>query len=502
MRPTLPLSYMATLVSLVLVNGCVSSGTIGETTQDFGDFSEPPPAGPRLAAGLRITAVTINQGVSIDLYRDGLTADSYNAPLLTGREGIVRVFVEATDDWQPRPVRGELSLRSDAGELLLVDEMTPQGNSRPAFPETTFDFEFGGVSMVPGSSLSVRLWEASPEPGDNELGGRDESLWPEQGAAPLLTTEAGGVVRVVLLPIQYQHDGSGRLPVTTDEQLALIEQRLWQVYPLREVELTVAEPEPTDIEVLGDGTGWSDLLSSLRDVRSARGIPFDTYVHALINPATSMASFCSGGCTLGLAYRVTSPFSADTKVGLGLGFAGDRTGRTLVHELGHQHDRGHAPCGGVGNPDLDYPYEGGGLGGVEGFDVVNGERIDPDEYADFMSYCPDLWASDYTWTALHERILSIEGLRASRDVLPHVRYLSFAVDGQGDLRFERSHTLSYEEPDVDWPVQLIDARGLVIAEVEASFLAFSHLPGGTLMVPAAVKGIAAVRLRGVDYPAR
>jgi hypothetical protein len=443
--------------------------------------------------------VTISQGVSIDLYREGVTADSYTAPLLTEREGIVRVFVEPTEDWSSRPVHGELVVRSGADELLFFDEIFPEGPSRPAFSETTFDFVLGPAAITSGSSLAVRLWEASLEPAETELGSREEAAWPSSGTAPLFATEAGGVVRVALLPIQYQHDGSERLPVTTPEQIALIEERLWQVYPLRAVELTVLEPEPSDIEVLGDGTGWSDLLSSLRDVRSARSIPFDTYVHALVNPASSMASFCGAGCTLGLAYRVSSPFAADSKVGLGTGFAGDRTGRTLVHELGHQHDRGHASCGGVGNPDLDFPYEDGGIG-VEGFDVLSGDRIAPEDYADFMSYCPDLWVSDYTWKALHERILSVEGLRGSREVQRRESYLSFAVDGSGQLRFERSHRLSVEEPDPDWTVQLLDTRGLVLDEVEASFLAFSDLPGGTLMVPESVKGVSAVRVGGVEYP--
>ena len=491
------LLVVGALLCLLVVSGCVSSVTIGGN-QDPGDFSAPPPAGPRLAAGLRISAVTISQGVSIDLYREGVAAESYTAPLLTEREGIVRVFVDPTDDWSPRLVHGELVVHSGGEELLVIDEVLPEGPSRPASSETTFDFPIGPGLITTGSSLAVRLWEASLEPGEDELGSREEAAWPRTGTAPLFATEAGGVVRVALLPIQYQHDGSERLPVTTPEQLALIEDRLWQVYPLREVELTVLEPEPTDIEVLGDGTGWSDLLSSLRDVRSSRSIPFDTYVHALVNPAPSMASFCGAGCTLGLAYRVSSPFSADSKVGLGTGYEGSRTGRTLVHELGHQHDRGHAPCGGVGNPDLAFPYEDGGIG-VEGFDVLSGDRIAPEVYADFMSYCPDLWASDYTWKALHDRILSVEGLRGSRDEPRRESYFSFAVDGSGQLRFERRHTLSVEEPDPAWPVQLLDAQGLVLAEVEASFLAFSDLPGGTLMVPDKVKGVSAVRSAGVEY---
>ena len=110
------------LASLVVVAaaGC-AAGTMGGE-QDFGDFSEPPPPGPELATGLHITAVTISQGVAIDLFRDGADAEHRVAPLLTGRAGIVRVFVDVEDGWQPRPIRAEMRLASADAEQIFEDE--------------------------------------------------------------------------------------------------------------------------------------------------------------------------------------------------------------------------------------------------------------------------------------------------------------------------------------------------------------------------------------------
>ncbi len=487
------------LASLCLAAGC-AAGAIGGAPEPS-EFGEPPPGGPLLAAGLEISAITISQSVAIDLLRDGVTAEQYSAPLLTGRAGIVRVFVEPADGWVPRSIRGELILRSGDDERVYEDEEEPEGDSSAESFSSTFDFEFSAADLHADTEIAVRLWEvdqpAEPGPalGDSEDLSRDGAAWPTLGSAPLRATEAGGVVRVMLLPIQYEADGSGRLPDTSAEQIAFIEERLLQLYPVREIELSVAAPHPSDIAMEADGTGFSDLLSSLRDVREQRDVPFETYLHALVSPATNMMTFCGGACTTGMAYRVGDPFSGSFKVGLGLGFEGDAVARILVHELGHQHDRGHAPCGNVGNPDLDFPYDNGGIG-VDGWDSLGGERLAAEDYADFMSYCPDRWVSDYTWRALHQRMLAVEGLRSSRETLPRSTFFSFAVDGLGGIRFERREQLRFRPTGPQWPVQLLDDRGLVVAMAEASFVAFADLPGGTLVLPDPGKDVASVRVGG------
>jgi len=497
--PTRRLSPLVALVGLCLTAGC-AAGAIGGAAEPS-EFGEPPPEGPQLAAGLEISAVTISQSVSIDLFRDGSSPDQYSAPLLTGRAGIVRVFVEPADGWTARPIRGELSLRSGDEELLYEDQEEPEGSSSAESFASTFDFEFSAHDLHADTQISVRLWEAedSAEAGQDDdaqaSSGRDGAAWPALGSAPLRATEAGGVVRVMLLPIQYEADGSSRLPDTSAEQIAFIEDRLLQLYPVREIDLSVAAPHPSAIAITADGTGFSDLLSSLRDVRAQRDVPFETYVHALVAPAVNMMAFCGGACTTGMAYRVGDPFSGSFKVGLGLGFEGDSVARILVHELGHQHDRGHAPCGNVGNPDLDFPYDSGGIG-VDGWDSQGGDRLAAEDYADFMSYCPDRWVSDYTWRALHQRMLAVEGLLSSREVLPRAAFVSFAVDGDGGIRFERHEQLRFRPVGPQWPVQLLDDRGLVVAVAEASFVPFADLPGGTLVLPDPGKDVASVRVGG------
>jgi hypothetical protein len=78
---------------------------------------------------------------------------------------------------------------------------------------------------------------------------------------------------------------------------------------------------------------------------------------------------------------------------------------TMVHELGHNFDRDHAPCG-VTPSDPNYPYSNAELGdfgwdpqGAAGGKVQSlpGGWVVPQTSRDVMSYCQDEWISEYTY---------------------------------------------------------------------------------------------------------
>jgi hypothetical protein len=79
----------------------------------------------------------------------------------------------------------------------------------------------------------------------------------------------------------------------------------------------------------------------------------------------------------------------------------------MLHEVGHAHDRPHAPFGGVRNPDPNWPtttpYKDAAVG-VEGFQQST-KAIIPATKKDIMSYPPDrtyYWISDYTFSHILE----------------------------------------------------------------------------------------------------
>ena len=70
----------------------------------------------------------------------------------------------------------------------------------------------------------------------------------------------------------------------------------------------------------------------------------------------------------------------------------------IAHELGHNLDLRHAPCGGAGGPDPSFPYPDGSIG-AWGYDFRDGGRLVRPSTAELMSYCgPPDWTSDYHFT--------------------------------------------------------------------------------------------------------
>lgn len=65
----------------------------------------------------------------------------------------------------------------------------------------------------------------------------------------------------------------------------------------------------------------------------------------------------------------------------------------VAHELGHNMNLNHAPCGDAPNPDGQYPMRGAETG-VWGYDDRDGTLVPP-THKDLMSYCDPRWVSGY-----------------------------------------------------------------------------------------------------------
>lgn len=81
---------------------------------------------------------------------------------------------------------------------------------------------------------------------------------------------------------------------------------------------------------------------------------------------------------------------------------------TAAQELAHNYGRKHVNCGAPDNVDGSYPYPtdviSTAAAGFQGFNPHANRLIHGDEAKDYMSYCGPGWTSDYTWTALFNRI--------------------------------------------------------------------------------------------------
>ena len=466
-----------------------------DSTNPGDDDDSTLPAGD-LATGLDISGISINQGVHTWLMQGGV--ETASGPVVAFREGILRVHVTPQDAWESREVIARLSWESVSGESIVADAaLTPNGASTDGDLDSTFNFDLAATDFEPGAVYSVELLEASDSA--PVTGTSDNAAWPASGEASVPVDYNGDQLRIHLVPIQYEADGSGRLPDTSASQIDIYADWMMRVYPTAAVEITV-DPDPLIINysIQANGNGWGDLLYEITDLRYERGIPDDTYIYGTFQPAGSFGQYCSGGCVAGLSWRADDPNGEWARASIGLGYSGEGGAGTLIHEVGHAHGRAHAPCS-VGSPDPNYPHPGGELG-QWGWDILSRVMKHPSDNRDMMGYCSPRWISDYSWQALFDRVGWVNG-NPDLSLAPAPltwRMVGVNVDGARNVR----GTVPIRGiPDgTPTPVTLLDAAGSAIGTVEARFKTFEHIAGGTLLLPEPGPNVAALSIDGEVLP--
>jgi hypothetical protein len=231
--------------------------------------------------------------------------------------------------------------------------------------------------------------------------------FPADGDAELGARPTGSLT-VAFVPVPVDSWS----PDTSESGLAVYRSYLEAIYPTSELVTSVTSAVPTSA-----GFDWARLLDQLRDFRAQASPADDVYYFGLVRPTETMREYCAGGCIAGIGYVVdTSGFAADYRVACGLAYADEESSSTMAHELGHNHGREHSPCG-VSDGDPAYPYSGGMIGSW-GYDQRTGSLLDPDRYADIMSYCSPPWVSDWTYQAFLERIAILNGAASPRFIPP------------------------------------------------------------------------------------
>ncbi|MDQ3033831.1 MAG: M66 family metalloprotease, partial [Myxococcota bacterium] len=350
-----------------------------------------------------------------------------------------------------------------------------------------------GDALAPGVRFRVRIEEAG-------IGGAAEAeapdaQYPALGGWDELGAEDTGTVSVVLVPFRYDTDGSGRLPDTSEMQLARVEDELTSRFPYARVDLRVHAVVPWSRSTrIGGNVDWGAVNSTLISMRDREGAHPTEYWYGLVAPNTSRSAYCDdvyGSCVTGQAYVATLRGS---RVGSGVGFDDVASVRTLAHELGHEHGRYHTPCGTSGT-DEDYPHRGG-LIGTWGWDRRTGAFHAPDVGTDMMGYCSRQWISDYTYRAMYDRQMALRAASWSLVGAPVAR--RFVTVGDGDVTWGDTTELRALPGDLARGAY-VDAQGRVIAaDVEIGALELAHGGERVWVVPASAPDGAVALLVGDD----
>jgi hypothetical protein len=424
-------------------------------------------------------------------------------PIVRGRPLLLRVFVAPEAEWQAREVAVRLEL-TRGGEALppqeirrVVDEASVEDDIM-----STFAFDVAPEDVTEDTEWSVSIWEAAP--GVTGPGSSGGAKFPAEGAQALDAGDAGPPVQVVLVPVRYNADGSGRLPDTSEAQIEIFHDQMMKLYPIPDVEITVHNPIDWSNELQADGGGWGGLLTNIAFRRQNDGVATNVYYYGVFTPASSFFSFCASGgygCVLGLSNLAWDASDDWARASIGLGYGGAAaqwSAETFAHEVGHAHGRQHAPCQ-TYDSDPGFPHSQGKIG-VWGYDLFEHVLIDPNgEFRDLMGYCQPNWISDYTYNALFQRVRAVNQMAGAYVLVPSTppaRYRVVTVELDGSLSFTASVTLKRAPRGEPRQVTLLDAAGRPSGEVEAWFYPFDHVAGGTLLIAEPPRPASAIRVFG------
>lgn len=435
---------------------------------DAGEVEEPdagPPPTMLLAIGLTVDSVAVYQSVKISVVEDGVEVEQ-NAPIIAGKAALIRVGVVEESDWNRAAVTARLTLTDGAGMHTYEDTRAPQLPASDGNVQSWFAFNVPAGVLAEDTQFSVMLTSPDGKPVSET---DDGARFPRDGSSTLLGVLADpGTINLVLVPVQYDRDGSGRLPDTSEAQLAMIRSLLTAVYPVVDVTITVHDPLPWDRALTFTGNvNFGALNGALEDLRTTDNAPSDAYYYALITPADTYDDYCGNSCVTGQSYVVDDPADGDIRVGGGMGYSGEDSVWTLIHEVGHLHGREHAPCD-VSSWDPEYPYEDASIG-VWGHDLRTGAWLDPAVFTDFMGYCDDNWVSDYTYAALDERIRAVNGIAMqSAPVRLPMAVLDVGDDGNWEHVSRRIYASNVGRTGVD--ARILDGSGALLGTIHTRML--------------------------------
>jgi hypothetical protein len=375
--------------------GTSSEQTGGPDSGSTGTQTPTPEPGSMYARGLRLTRVTANQGVQIEIGRDGAMVPGEERPgfVIANRNTMVRAFWELPDDWEPREIEGRLTITMPDGTEQAADQtVLVQGESMDSNRDTTFWWYLPAEVVQNGIEFRVELFETDEsyqsEPEPDPL-----PVIPLEGTAYVGVEDSWLEIKATIVPILHQLDGCERAPDVTETDLEDMATRLMAVNPVERAIVDVREPFPWTQPF--EGGDLVPLLSQLSQARGTEQVPPNVYWYGVVMP-------CDGGPDglSGQAYGIPGPTKGNAyqRVAAGMWYgSGANASGTFIHEVGHSQGRFHVECSGTeAGVDPDYPHEGGVIG-VWGFGIHNWEMCPPTVCHDYMTYCSDYWVSDYAW---------------------------------------------------------------------------------------------------------
>ena len=313
-----------------------------------------------------------------------------DVPLIAGRDALLRVFLTGDAPlafYEPQVVATVLHggrevhrvVMERDGDLLATraDESELRNSYNAVVP---------GEHIRPGAALTV---EADPG-GIVPLAAGSQVRFPASGVAALNVIEVPPMELTVVPVLEASEPDSSIFEWTDNIDDDSPEVGLFRYsFPFSEFTARSREAYFTSLDLTSDDGQWGLVLEmeALRAIENGTG-----YYYAA---ASSVNGYVRGRARLAAWASIGKPWNTE-----------------LAHEVGHNLNLLHAPCGGALGTDPEFPYPNGGLG-AWGYDFRDGSVVSAERRRDIMGYCYERgWLSDYYFEKVIEYRERVEGERA------------------------------------------------------------------------------------------
>ena len=454
-----------------------------------------PDACSGTASNLTLSELAVYQTVSVPVMKSGseIAVAARNTDVVVGRDAMFRVFVTTGSSFVARSLSARVYVQNDSAVDSYFAKATISGSSDEATLSSTFQVLVPKEKITQGTRYAVEVVEC----GGSDPGAVQSPRFPTTDGLALGARVTGGL-KIKLIPML----ANSLLPDTSDAALNVYRSQMLATYPITNVDFSVG-----DQVSVSDATDWNTMLDQIRAKRTADKPAADVYYFGLLKPATTLKAYCGNGCVAGIGFVVpdagggSAAQQASGRAALGLAYGDATSAETMVHEVGHNHGRNHAPCvpagGTISGVDTNYPYPNAQIG-VYGWDSRSSTTLIPPTYTDIMGYCSKRWLSDYTYDGLLNRVAQVDSLSMSELSVPadQVHPWRVALLDAGRARWGipiRDPQLPMGQPE---EAQILDANSRVMATTTVYRTEVSDVDAFSVLVPEPEPGWASVRIAG------
>lgn len=487
-RVTRRLLFLAIFTGITL--GFIHGGGEGRPSQAVPARSIYLPIVRKNTIDLTIDKVKVIQGETL--------SDGYQV-YIANRPAIVRVFVGSKNGLTVEGVVGRLCGFDISGSRLgcLAPDNGPiKVPSIESRLNRTLNFTLPLSWILPGNSYYIEIDPERLLPGEYS----DNNRYPLQGRQPFNFIESEPL-RVRVLPVEYRPYPGSQVFLPETSNLDYLTGFPIRIFPVPssnfELHAPISYAPARDIHNLTFPNGWVNLLNLVTTVHSMEDPQGAFHYYGLVNSYD--AHGCANGCITGVA-NLGGDGGERSAVGWsGLGAGTPEASVTLAHELGHNFGRRHVLCqGNETDIDKNYPYPGGSIGQF-GLDIPAYTLYPPTQYADIMSYCPNLWISDYTYWNIFQYRRVRSSLGGYSLLSGEAFYIRGNVSPEGTIELlpvYRQHVEKVNLPMGPYRIELLGRSRQILATYTFPMLEIADAPGYRhfgFFVPA-IQGFSGLRI--------